>query len=80
MKKLEDLLSKGYTEYSEKSMAKYNELEDVLGECFDIGLLPKMEKAWRAFYEEPRKYAGTVVVEMVNQWIDKQPLNWKKGE
>lgn len=57
-------------------MKKYWILEKVLGEPFDSRLLPKMRKAWKAFYEDPEAYAGTVVVDMVNQWIDEQPVRW----
>lgn len=57
-------------------MTKYDEIEEVLGECFDAELLPKMEKAWNAFYNAPQAYAGTVVVDMVNQWIDEQPVRY----
>ena len=57
-------------------MNKYEEIEEVLGECFDPELLPKMEKSWKAFYNEPQKYARTVVVDMVNQWIDEQPVRY----
>lgn len=57
-------------------MKKYWILEKVLGEPFDSRLLPKMRKAWKAFYEDPEAYAGTVVVDMVNQWIDEQPARW----
>ena len=54
--------------------AKYDQLEEVLGECFDIELLPKIEEDWNAFYNDPEAYAGTVVVDMVNQYIDEQPV------
>lgn len=57
-------------------MNKYEEIEEVLGECFDPELLSEMEKSWKAFYNEPQKYAGTVVVDMVNQWIDEQPVRY----
>lgn len=56
------------------SLKKYNQIESVLGECFDIQLLEKLHKEWRAFYENPEKYRDTVVVEMVNLWIDSQPI------
>lgn len=55
---------------------KYNQLEKVLGECFDSELLPELEFNWRAFYNEPEKYNGSVVVAMVNQWIDENS-GWK---
>lgn len=58
-------------------MSKYEEIENVLGECFDAELLPQMEHDWNAFYNNPSKYTGTVVVEMVNQWIDEQPVRIK---
>lgn len=58
----------------EYDMQKYEEIEDVLGECFDPRLLPQLEHGWNEFYNNPSKYAGTVVVEMVNQWIDEQPV------
>ena len=61
-------------------MDKYSQIESVLGECFDPELLPEMEKMWGAFYKTPDKYAGTVVVDMVNQWIDEQPVRWKGGK
>ena len=59
-----------------QKMSKYEQIEEVLGECFDPELLPKLEKSWKAFYCEPTKYAGTVVVDMVNQWIDEQPARY----
>lgn len=57
-------------------MTKYEQLEQILGECFDPELLPKIEKDWNAFYTDPEKYAGTVVVKMVNQYIDEQPVRF----
>lgn len=57
-------------------MSKYWILEEVLGEPFDSRLLPKMEHDWNAFYNNPKAYAGTIVVDMVNQWIDEQPVRW----
>lgn len=51
---------------------KYNEIENVLGECFDIHLLTEMEHDWNAFYNNPSQYANTVVVDMVNKWIDEK--------
>lgn len=58
-------------------MAKYDQLERVLGECFDPALLPKIEKDWNAFYNDPERYIGTVVIAMVNQYIDEQPVRIK---
>lgn len=51
---------------------KYIEIENVLGECFDINMLTEMENDWNAFYNNPSRYANTVVVDMVNQWIDEK--------
>lgn len=51
---------------------KYTEIENVLGECFDINMLTEMENDWNAFYNNPSRYANTVVVDMVNQWIDEK--------
>ena len=48
-------------------MSKNEQIEEVLGECFDPELLPKLEKSWKAYYCEPTKYAGTVVVDLVNK-------------
>ena len=31
-----------------------------------------MENDWNAFYNNPSRYANTVVVDMVNQWIDEK--------
>lgn len=33
-------------------------------------LLPELRENWRAFCREPKKYADTVVAEMVAQWIE----------
>lgn len=57
-------------------MNKYEQLEKVLGECFDPELLPKMEQKWNEFYNNPEKYSGTIIVKMVNQWIDEQPIKF----
>ena len=50
----------------------YKKLRDVLGRDFDPDLMPKIEKMWKAFYENPQRYKNTVVVAMVNLWIDNQ--------
>ena len=55
---------------------KYEQIESVLGECFDPRLLDKLETEWKAFYENPEKYRGTVIVDMVNLWIDSQQTRW----
>lgn len=55
-------------------MTKYEQLEKVLGECFDPALLPAIEEDWNEFYNNPEKYEGTVVVKMVNKYIDDQFL------
>lgn len=59
-------------------MDKYEQLEKVLGECFDPALLPEIEDKWNEFYNNPEAYVGTVVVKMVNQWIDEQPVRRSK--
>lgn len=56
--------------------SKYNQIEAVLGEGFDPELLPKMEQEWKTFYNNPEQYRGTVIINMVNQWIDESPLRW----
>ena len=61
-------------------MDKYERIEAVVGECFDPALLPKLQEAWREFYDNPEKYAGTVVAKMVDQWIDEQPARWTGGK
>lgn len=50
----------------------YEKLREVLGRDFDPDLIPQIEKMWNAFYENPQKYKNTVVVAMVNLWIDNQ--------
>lgn len=62
------------------SSTDYERIEAVIGECFDPALLPKIEEEWKAFYRNPEKYAGTEVVKMVDQWIDEQPLRYRKYE
>lgn len=57
-------------------MSKYDVIEDILGECFDAELLTAMQREWKAFYNAPEKYRGTIVVDMVNQWIDGQPVRY----
>ena len=59
-------------------MEKYEQIERVLGECFDPELLTKIEEDWNEFYNNPEKYEGTVVVAMVNQYIDEQPVRFYK--
>ncbi len=47
-------------------------LEEVLGRPVSESVAIRMESQWAAFYEEPEKYKGTVVVDMVNLWIDEK--------
>lgn len=55
---------------STSASKKLQEIEDVLGIRLKGGTydLPDIEEAWREFYNDPQKYEGSVVVDMVLQW------------
>ena len=50
----------------------YSRVQKVLGredlDYWDVHEL--IAEEWAAFYDEPEKYAGSVVVDMVNQFLD----------
>ena len=54
------------------SMDLYNRIKKVLGredlDYWDVHEL--IAEEWAAFYDEPEKYAGSVVVDMVNKFLD----------
>ncbi len=55
---------------------KYTQVENVLGECFNIDLLDRMKVDWLAFYTHPSKFKDTIVVDMIKSWIEEQ---YKEG-
>ena len=47
-------------------------LNKVLGRKIGWVHFNELQHDWKAFYNDPVKYQGTVVVDMVNQWADEK--------
>ena len=45
-------------------------LEHVLNRFLASWEIERIRDGWNAFYEDPKAYAGTVVVDMVNHALD----------
>lgn len=52
-------------------MSKQALIENVLDRFVTSAELKALESDWKAFYNDPCKYKGTVVVELVNSYLDK---------
>ena len=48
-------------------MNKQALIENVLDMWLSFKQLETIEKDWKAFYNDPLKYKGTVIVEMIKQ-------------
>lgn len=49
---------------------KVQEIEEVLGIKLRAGIydLEFFEEDWKEFFNHPKKYAGSVVVDMIKEW------------
>lgn len=50
-------------------MSKQALIENVLDRFLTSKELESLERDWKAFYNDPCKYRGTVVVELVNSYL-----------
>ena len=47
-------------------------LNDILGRKIGWIHFGELKHDWLAFYEDPERYRGTVVVDMINLWADEK--------